>query len=68
MTRRAKRERGYCTVCRREVSARIPRGGDGTAYVAGYHHGPTSFDARRCPGVGDFVRPLEPGEKPRIVT
>jgi hypothetical protein len=39
-------------VCRINVSLRVPRGGDGSLLVVGFHHGPTSFDAKRCPGVG----------------
>jgi hypothetical protein len=46
------RERAACSHCKRVFSAYVPAGGDGSLLVSGFHHGPTTFDSKRCPGVG----------------
>lgn len=48
--------RGTCPVCRRDRAVRSPKGGGGV--VVGFHHGPSTFDAARCPGVGKKPLPL----------
>jgi len=45
-------------VCKRDRATHIPAGGDGSLRVMSFHHGPTSFDATRCPGVGRGMLPL----------
>lgn len=60
-----RRERAPCPRCRRVFSARVPAGGDGSLLVSGFHHGPTTFDFKRCPGVGQPVEQTIPERKTR---
>ncbi len=53
-----RRGRGKCSHCGRVFGAYVPAGGDGSALVARFHHGPTTFDFKRCPGVGMEVKEI----------
>jgi hypothetical protein len=57
-TRRIATSKGVrvkCPSCGRDVAGQPTRVLEGW-FKAGFHHGPTTFDTERCPGVGAPVR------------